>query len=69
MKVKDFLAEFDEAQFPSLVGPAISIGDHDPPFTRAQLRKMEQQNLILMNSEETHYRLTLKAAKVRGGVA
>jgi hypothetical protein len=69
MRAKDFLAEFDPEQFPSTVGPAISVEAHDPPFTRSQLRAMERQNLIVMNKEDTHYRLTLKATKVAGRVA
>ena len=69
MRAKEFLAEFDPEHFPSTVGPAISVDAHDPPFTRAQLRAMERQNLIMMNKEDTHYRLTLKATKVAGRVA
>ena len=65
MRAKEFLAEFDDEHFPSAVGPAISVDAHDPPFTRSQLRAMELQNLIVMNKEDTHYRLTLKATKVR----
>lgn len=66
MKAKDFLAEFDDEHFPSAVGPAISVDAHDPPFTRTQLKQMQRQNLIVMNRDDTHYRLTLKATKVRG---
>ena len=67
MKVKEFLAEFEDHHFPSAIGPEIGLDAHDPPFTRTQLRKMERQNLIVMNREATHFRLTLKAANVRGG--
>lgn len=69
MRAKDFLAEFDPEQFPSSLGPAISVDAHDPPFSRSQLRQMERQNLIVMNKEDTHYRLTLKATKVAALVA
>ncbi len=69
MRAKDFLAEFDPEQFPSSLGPAISVDAHDPPFSRSQLRQMERQNLIVMNKEDTHYRLTLKATKVADLVA
>ncbi len=69
MRAKDFLAEFNPEHFPSTVGPAISVDAHDPPFTRSQLRAMARQNLIVMNKEDTHYRLTLKATKVAGRVA
>lgn len=69
MRAKDFLAEFDSEQFPSTVGPAISVDAHDPPFTLLQLRAMEKQNLIVINKENTYYRLTLKATKVAGRVA
>ena len=69
MKAKDFLAEFEDYHFPSAIGPEIGLDAHDPPFTRTQLREMERQNLIVMNREATHFRLTLKAANVRGGGA
>ena len=69
MKAKYFLAEFEDHHFPSAIGPEIGIDAHDPPFTRTQLREMERQSLIVMNREDTHFRLTLKAAKVRSGGA
>jgi hypothetical protein len=69
MKAKDFLAEFEPEHFPSSVGPAISVDAHDPPFTLGQLRAMERLNLIVLNKEDTHFRLTLKATKVAGRVA
>ena len=69
MKAKDFLAEFEDYHFPSAIGPEIGLDAHDPPFTRTQLRQMERQNLIAMTRDNTHYQLTLKATKVRSGVA
>lgn len=66
MKAKDFLCEFDDCQFPQAVGPWVGLDDHDPPWTRTQLKQMQRQNLIEFNREDTHYRLTLKATKVRG---
>ena len=65
MKAEDFLKEFEDEHFPQLVGPWIGVDAHDPPFTRSQLRQMERQNLIEFNLSDTHYRMTLKATKVR----
>lgn len=66
MKAIDFLRGFDEKHFPQQVGPWIAIDAHDPSWTHAELKQMERQNLIQLNFEDTHYRLTLKATKVRG---
>ena len=63
------MTHFGDEDFPSSIGPAISVGAHDPPFTRAQLNAMERQGLIQINKESTHYRLTLKAARVRSKMA
>lgn len=65
MRAKDFLSEFSTEHFPCELGPAISVDAHEPPFTMSQLRMMARQNLIVLNKEDTHYRLTLKAADLK----
>lgn len=65
MKAKDFLREFEDAHFPRVAGPWIGLDAHDPPFSRSQIKKMAQQGLIIFNSDESKYRLTFKAAKLR----
>ena len=65
MKAKDFLCEFQDSHFPQTVGPWIGLDDHDPPWPRTQLKQMQKQDVIEFNQADTHYRLTLKAMKLR----
>jgi hypothetical protein len=65
MKASEFLKEFDGSQFPDEYGPWIAIDSHDPPFTMSQLKRMEKQGIIVMDTGKTCYKLTLKATEVR----
>jgi hypothetical protein len=62
MKAADFLADMQDEWFPSEVGPWIGIDDHDPPYTRSQLDRMEKQKVIEFHPDGKYYRLTLKAS-------
>ena len=66
MNAADFLAEFAPEFFPQFVGPWLGLDYHDPPWTMAQLRKMQAQGLIELDEPGQRYRLTLKATKTAG---
>ncbi len=59
--VRDFLAEFNENQFPQQSSPWISYDDHDPAFLVKELRSFNKQGLIELDHENRRYCLTIKA--------
>lgn len=65
MKAADFVLEFSSHHFPAEHGPWIGLDDHDPPFTKTELRQMERQGVIELQLDNSRYRLTLKASKMR----
>jgi len=65
MKQVDFVNEMDDEFFPREVGPWISVDTHEPPFTKTVLRDMESSGVIIISDTKTHYRLTLKATKIK----
>ena len=65
MNQSDFVAEFEDEDFPSTLGRWVSVDDHDPQFTAGQLNAMEAAGLIDFDRLNDRYRMTLKAAAVR----
>lgn len=59
--VRDFLAEFNENQFPQQSSPWIGYDDHDPAFLVKELRSFNKQGLIELDHENRRYCLTIKA--------
>lgn len=65
MTADEFITEFNDDQFPSLLGPEIYLFSHDQPFRKTELREMERLGLIVINDGDWSYRLTLKAFERR----
>ena len=63
MTQADFLADFNEDQFPQELGPKIHYADHDPPFKIGDLKKMHAAGLIVLDEVNQSYQLTLMATK------
>lgn len=55
--VKEFLAEFTEEHMPRKTGPWISFDEHDPAWTRAELRAMRKQGIIELDEPARRYRI------------
>jgi hypothetical protein len=63
MTQADFLADFNEYQFPQELGPSIGYADHDPPFKIGDLWRMHKAGLIVLDEANQSYQLTLLATK------
>lgn len=68
MSPEEFLAEFEDADFPSEYGPWISRERHDPKFTLKELDSMRRQGLIEIRRRTgtpVRFRFTLRASELR----
>ena len=63
MTQADFLAGFNEDQFPRELGPKTHYADHDPPFKIGDLRSMHKAGMIVLDEVNQSYQLTLLATK------
>lgn len=61
MKVNEFLANFEEEEFPHAPGPWMVFDQFDPPFTRDELRAMRRQDVIQLDERHKRFRLTVVA--------
>lgn len=61
MKIADFLANFDDEDYPSQYGLWQTDGSFDPPFNESDLKEMEQRGMIDRDKAGKQFRLTMKA--------
>jgi acetoacetate decarboxylase len=68
MDIQDFLANFDEDDFPKTISRWFTEDDFDPPFLRGELRMMERKKLIIVartDPKKWRFALTLSASAAR----
>ena len=63
-KIRNFLVEMLEEQFPQQFGPWIAFDVFDPKWTRKELREMKRNGLIQLDEKNKRFRLTMKATLV-----
>lgn len=65
MSVTEFLAEFEENDFPHPYGKWIDFDRFDPPYRRNELRDMRKLEVIQLDEKNKRFRLTLNAISHR----
>lgn len=54
----EFLKEHSEHHFPKMYGPWIGMESFDPPWTKKELRALQQAGFLQFDDTNNRYRLT-----------
>ena len=65
MSIESFLADMEDAYFPTSAGPWLTFDNFDPPFRLRDLRAMDRYGAINLDEGGKRFRLTILATNVR----
>lgn len=65
ISIEAFLADMEDADFPTFAGPWRTFDHFDPPFRLRDLRAMDRRGAINLDEGGKRFRLTMLATDVR----